>query len=485
MDLSNTQSAKSFAFGPFTLVPDRQLLVEDEEPIHLGGRALDILAALVERPGELISKRDLITRAWPHTFVDEGNLKVNIAALRKALGESAGAGQYIATVTGRGYRFVAPVRLAGSGACPMLLRRQTDEASKHAISGSNTVGRAKAIADVLHELEGCRLVVIVGAGGIGKTRVAQAVAERCDQVATDGAWFIDLTAVKDPAKAPDAIAKALGLSDPSPDSLAALCAFLRERQGLLVLDNCEHLIEAVAQTAERIVACAAGVRILATSREPLGLGGEHVHRLEPLETPPPSAHLTAAEAMRYPAVELFVERARRRCRAFVLDEVNAPIIGEICRRLDGLALAIELAATRIDAFGPRELLGLIDQRFQLLRGHRAGPERHQTLATAIDWSFELLTEAEEAILRRLAIFPGVFSLEAACVVVDDCGEPEQSIEHLANLIAKSLVTAEHCGAGTRYRLMNTMRAYALEKLAASGELEAVRRRHAEHASGPI
>ncbi len=483
MDPFNEPSAKSFAFGPFTLVPDRQLLVEDEEPVHLGGRALDILAALVERPGELISKRDLITRAWPDTFVDEGNLKVNIAALRKALGEAAGASQYIATVTGRGYRFVAPVRSAG--ACPMLAGPQTGETGRFSISASSIIGRAKTIADVLRELETSRLVGIVGAGGVGKTSVAQAVFERCDQIATDGAWFIDLAAVKDPTKVVSAVAEGLGLSDPSSSSLAALCDFLRERQTVLVLDNCEHLIEAVAGATERILASALGVRVLATSREPLGLGSERVHRLEPLETPPSSVHLTVAEAMTYPAIELFVERAKRRHRAFVLDEANVPIIGEICRRLDGLALAIELAATRIDAFGPRELLGLIDQRFQLLRGHRAGPERHQTLATTIDWSFELLTEAEEAILRRLAIFPDAFSLEAACAVIDDGGEPEQSIEHLANLIAKSLVAAEHQGAGTAYRLMNTTRAYALEKLEASGELETVRRRYVERASDAV
>lgn len=453
---------RSFAFGPFVLIPERQLLTARGAPAPVGGRALDILVALVERCGELVSKRDLIARAWPDTYVDESNLKVNIAALRKVLGEPADEACYIATVTGRGYRFVAPVHAAGPGATrsPLSGRSPADLPARPGI-----VGRTGEIDALRADLEGARLVSLVGPGGVGKSTVALAVAE---QVVRDGVevCIVDVAPLAEAAGVPDAVAAAVGLQSPFQGGVDELCEGLRVRRMLLIIDSYEHLTEAVATCADRILAAAAGVTILAVGREPLQLRGERVRRLEPLDVPPASEIYSAARVMAFPAVQLFVDCARRRRHAFELSDANASVVGELCRRLDGLPLAIEWAAAWVEAFAENELLDLLAFPFELLKGPRASAERQQTLAAVIDRSFERLSDAERAVMGRLAIFDGAFGLEAAYRMVG--GERATSAEHLASLVAKSLVVAERRAGKSEYRLLETTRAYVRKRLMQAG-----------------
>ena len=470
---------RSFAFGPFTLVPERQLLLRSDTPVRIGGRALDILVALVERPGELVSKRELMARVWPSTIVDEGNLKVNVAALRRTLGDGGpDDARYIATVIGRGYQFIAPVTPSASPDIALALPAATTRTHNLPTGTTRIVGRADAIDSIRRDFEVARLVTIVGPGGIGKTTVALAVAEHALGSFRDGVWLVDLALVTDPTLAPNAIATAIGLAGNSTNLLAALCESLRDREMLFVFDSCEHVIDAAATCTNRILAEAAGVKILVTSREPLLLKGERVRRLSGLGMPPPSPHMNAEEALTFPAVQLFVDRATDRLESFKLSNADAPTVAEICRRLDGLALAIEFAATRIDAFGVGGLLQQLDDRFRLLTGRRAGPERHRTLTATLDWSYSLLSEHEAALLRAVCVFAGVFDIDGAAAVSNI--SPAVTADTLAQLAAKSLLATDLDTKGIAYRLLETTRTYCLERLRTSGEDEMIRQRHAAH-----
>src|SRR5215469_1338267 len=470
-----------FSFGPFRLFPARQLLLEGETPVRLGSRAVEILAGLVERPGELVSRDELVARVWPNTIVEESNLKVNVAALRRALGEGRPGRRYIATVSGRGYRFVAPVELSEPGSSPALRSTASGHSHNLPVSLTRTIGRADAIDALLEQLPRHRLVAVVGPAGIGKTTVAVAAAETLITAYEHAVRFVDLAPLGDPQFVPSAVASALGLAIRSDDVVAALIAYLQDKQMLVVLDNCEHVIEATAFLAERILSSAPDVQILATSRERLRVKGEQVHRLSPLVSPPVSSGLTSVQALTFPAIQLFVERAAESLEGFELSDSDAPIVAEICRKLEGIALAIELAASRIDAFGVRELSTLLEDRFQLLKqGRRTALPRHRTLAAALDWSYEILPEYERTILRRLGVFAGPFTLESASAVAADSGTAAaEVVERVANLAVKSLVSADVSGAVAHYRLLDTTRAYALGKLKEAGEDEQVARLHAE------
>ncbi len=471
---------RSYSFGPYIFIPERQSLVKNERPVRLGSRAVEILAALVERPGELLSKDELVSRAWPETFVEESNLKVTVAALRRALGDAPADIGYIATVSGRGYRFVSPVHAAWEGEKQLPAPVAPARAHNLPVTTTRLVGRGDAVNATLDALFRSRLVTIVGPGGIGKTRLALAAAEALAGACQHGIWFVDLARVSDAALVPTSIASALGLRVHSARIEAALAAFAADRELMLILDNCEHVIEAAAACAGMLLAAAPRLRIIATSREPLRIGEEQLYRLPPLESPPQDAALSAAEALAFPAVELFVERAAKSFPGFELDDADAPVVAEICRRLDGLALAIELAAPRLDAFSARELLDLLADQSQLCN-MRSGPDRHHTLAATLDWSYGLLAEPERMLLRRLSVFAGAFSLESACAIAADKGNPRaQCTQGVANLVAKSLVAIERGELGTQYRLLDTTRRYALERLEESGEREALRQRHAEH-----
>jgi predicted ATPase/DNA-binding winged helix-turn-helix (wHTH) protein len=477
--LSTRSAGGVVSFGSFQLLPAQHLLLEGEAPVRLGSRALAILTTLVERPGELVTKGELMARVWPDTFVDEAALRVHVSGLRRALGDGQTGRRFVANVPGRGYQFVAPVEISEPRTTPSHADLTGSRPHNLPFAQTRAVGRAGAIRALADLLPKQRFITVVGAGGIGKTTVALALAETLLPAYEDGIRIVDLAPVDGPQFVPSAFGVVLGLSIHPENAAAQLVDFLRDKRMLIVLDSCEHVINAAASLAEQLVAGAPGVHILATSREPLRAEGERVHRLQPLDVPADPSELTAAEALAYSAVQLFVERAAAILDGFELSDADAPIVSAICSKLGGIALAIELAAARVDAFGIQQLKLLLDDRFRILnQGRRTAQPRHQSLAATLDWSYEFLSEIERAVLRRLSIFAGVFTLEAAIAVAGD--DDTDAVEPIANLVAKSLVSADVGGAVVHYRLLETTRVYALEKLKNAGDFHKYARRHAQH-----
>jgi predicted ATPase/DNA-binding winged helix-turn-helix (wHTH) protein len=462
-----------FIFGPYRLDPQRHLLLKDDKPLRIGERALDILTALVNRAGELVTKEELIARAWPHTVVEESNLRAQVAALRRVLGDERMHTPYIVAVSGRGYRFVAPV-LSGSHE-PAVKSNFQDRGHNLPIRLTRLIGRDEDVWTVRGRFERFRLVTIVGPGGIGKTSVGLAVAGQLARDYADGLFLVDLAPLSDPELLPRALASALGLEQVSDRPLADVTAYLHDRDTLLVFDSCERLIDQVAFMIESLLKQAPDLHVLATSREALRAEGESVYRLAPLHVPPVVAGLSAAQALAYPAVELFVERASANGDGFAVTETDAPVVADICRQLDGIPLAIELAASRVDAFGLRGIAERLDDRLRLLTGgRRTALPRHRTLTATLDWSYDSLSEAEQWLLRRLSIFTGEFSFaEAEGISADPSPHRGDISEHIEGLLAKSLLTPVRYGPALRYRLLDTTRAYALSKLARSQEADEV------------
>jgi predicted ATPase/DNA-binding winged helix-turn-helix (wHTH) protein len=471
---------EAFVFGAFRLLPAQRILLEDGKPLHLGSRALDVLLALVECAGDTIRKDQLIARTWPDTVVDEGTLRVHVAALRKALCDGRGGNRFIANIPGRGYSFVAPVRREQGQETAALPNRSALGGNLPA-QLTRVIGRSEIVATVVARVAQQRFLTIVGPGGIGKTTVAVAAAEALSGSYSDGVWFVGLGSLRDPALVSSAVTAILGSPPGVGDPLSSLVAWLGDKRALIIIDNCEHVVGAAAATAEAMLKAAPQLAILATSREPLRAEGEWLLRLPSLEVPPERSGLTAAEALSFPAVELFNERAMATLDGFDLADADIPIALEICRRLDGVPLAIELAAAQVDVFGVKGLAAHLDDRLAVLtRGRRTAVPRQQTLRATIDWSYELLSEPERRVLCRLAIFPAGFGLEAAAAVVS-AGDDAAAVigEGIANLLSESLVTRDGSTPAGRWRLLETIRAYALEKLAERDEVDTTARRHAE------
>jgi predicted ATPase/DNA-binding winged helix-turn-helix (wHTH) protein len=474
-----------FAFGPFELHPRRRLLFEEGRLLRLGSRAFDILVVLVQHAGEVVGKDDLIAAVWPNVAVEDNNLRVHIAALRRALGDGHSGVRFVANVPGRGYCFVGPVATRQDEPHPVP-SRATVPSLTHAAALpallTRVIGRTAEIGAIQAELPRRRFVTVVGPGGIGKTTVALAAAERLAPSYRDGCIYLDLAPVTEPTLLPAALASALKLSVRAEAPTAALTRFLRDKALLLVLDGCEPLLEAAATLTEVLLRASPAVNVLATSREPLRAAGEWIQRVPPLAFPPASPAITGAEALHFPAVQLFVRCAAAAKGGFELRDTEVPAITEICRKLDGIALAIELAAGRMDAFGPIELAALLNDRFRILtRGRRTALPHHRTLRATLDWSVRLLSEAEQAILRRLSVFNGSFVLAAAVEVGrgGTVAAPEIG-DLIASLVEKSLVVAEPGEPEVRYRLLETTRVYARERLDEAGEAVDFARRHAEH-----
>jgi predicted ATPase/DNA-binding winged helix-turn-helix (wHTH) protein len=468
----------SLSFGQFRLLPHRRVLLRDGRDIKLGYRAFDLLAILAGRAGEVIGKQELISLVWPNTVVEEANLRVHIAALRRALDGDDGP-RHIEHIAGHGYRFIAAVeRAADAPQAPADLPSPGLAAAPPPPVGM--VGRAGIIAALAARLEERRLVSLVGAGGIGKTSVALAVAARL--VPQFPVCFVDLSLLNRGGCPSAALVAALGLPVLSDDPRPQLLAHLRARTMLILLDNCEHVIEHAALLAEALLAGAPGVRVLATSRESLRAAGEWVQRLQPLDMPADGAVPDARQALAFSAVALFAERAAAVRADFALADADVAAVVDICRKLDGIPLAIELAAARVDLCSLRELALRLDDRFLVLnRSRRTALPRHRTLRAVMDWSHALLAPHEQAVLRRLALFKGEFSLASALALAvgDDIGR-DAAWDALVGLTAKSLINAEASGAAVAYRLLDSTRAYAQEQLIGSLEAETLARRFAEH-----
>jgi predicted ATPase/DNA-binding winged helix-turn-helix (wHTH) protein len=479
-DHRNSQFKDAFSFGPFSLFAAERLLKKADEPIPLGGRALDVLIALVERAGEVVAHKELISSVWPDVTVEGANLRAHIAALRKALGDGRDGARYVTNISGRGYCFVAPVtRSSARQTVPVTGFTTTERVQNLPPRLTRMVGRDDTVRALAQQLRVWRFVSIVGPGGVGKTTVAISVAHMLVDGFHDAVFFIDLAALTDPQLVPTAVASALGLMVQSQDPLAGLLAFIGDRKILLVLDNCEHVIGVAAALAERVVSEARQAHILATSREALRVESEHVHLLYSLDCPPEDAGLTAMEVLRYPAAQLFMERAAASGHGAALSDIDAPIVARICRRLDGVALAIEFAAGRVGSLGIRGTAELLDSRFSLLwHGRRTALPRHQTLNAMLDWSYNLLSEREKVVLCRLSVFVGDFTLQAARSVASDTKVDEADvIDAVASLVAKSLICTTVLDEST-YRLLDTTRAYAAAKLAECDEADRIARRHA-------
>jgi predicted ATPase/DNA-binding winged helix-turn-helix (wHTH) protein len=478
----------SASFGPFRLFPAERKVERDGLPLALSNRALDLLIVLVEHAGEIVGHGELTSRVWRGLVVDSGSLRMHITSLRKALGDGDGGARYIETIRGRGYCFVAPV----SRKDPTHLADSAASTSKNATlqtlslppAPGRMVGRDEAARAIAADLMAHRFLTIVGPGGMGKTTVAVAVAHAMLQEFPQAVCFVNLGSLSDPAHIASTVASTLGITIQSEDALPSLRQALRNARMLLVLDNCEHVIAASAALAEQIFREAPEVHILATSREALRVDGEFTCLLPPLECPPPDAGLRADEAQTFPAIQLFMACAAASGSGFELSDENAAVVAGICSRLDGIALAIEFAAGRVGAYGIEDIASLLDSRFGLdWRGRRTASPRQQTLHATLDWSYDLLSGGEQVVLRRLSIFVGTFTLEAAQAVA--CGglDEDQVVVHVGDLVAKSLLCAVTAGDGAvRYRLLETTRGYASGKLEASGEMSATALRHARYFS---
>lgn len=464
-----TSEIHVYVFDGFTLDVSRRSLSFGADEVVLGSRALDLLIALVEQAGEVLTREHLVSRVWPRTIVEDSSLRVHVAALRKALDTFATGQRYIANVPGRGYSFVGQVarRPRGLAAAPVA-----------AAPLPPLTGREATLESVATMLRRCAVLSIVGPGGIGKTSVARHVLASAVTGFADGACWIDLSQVSAGGVLAH-VSSALGY--PGTGSIG-LGSALRDTERLIVLDHCEHVLEAVALLAEAIAGGAPQVRLICTSREPLNVTAEQVLRLEPL-APVATAAQTLAQALRSPAAALFVERARAAADTVSFDDADVPDLRALCRQLDGLPLALELAAWRMPALGLKGLLARPDDLLLLLtRGRRGAHPRHQTLRAAIDWGHGLLDETERRALCGLAVFTAPFSLTSAAAVVDRMHGPGSVEEAVLRLVDKSIVLT--CPAsgdahdGTCYRLLNTTRLHALERLATLPEAGAVHARHA-------
>ena len=438
--------------------------MRDGVALPLGAKAFDTLMALMSRPNEVVSKWDLMALVWPGVTVEETNLRFHVAALRKALGDGKDGARYITTLSGRGYCFVAPISQTDGAPAQHPAPRLELPPVKLPNRLQRMVGRADAIAAVTDKLIASRFVTIAGPGGVGKTAVAVAIAHDLLETFSDAAHFVDLAALSDPDLVITSILLMLGLPAQTDDPLPALLAHVRDKRMLLILDNCEHVIAAAAPLAAEIFHAAPQVHILATSREALRIEGEQVYRLAPLAVPPDGSGLTAAAAQTYPALQLFLERATAAGAQIALDDANAAVIASICRKLDGMALAIELAAGRVEAYGLAQTAALLDERLNLLwQGQRTAPPRQKTLQATLDWSYGLLSDRERIVLRRLAVFAGHFTLDAALEVVPDTRVDQAHLfDAVDSLVAKSMVAPRPIGAMMRYRLLDTTRAYLME-----------------------
>jgi len=466
-------------FGAFVLCETQRRLERDGHAVRVGPRSFDLLLHLVKRAGEYLSKEELLRTVWTGVVVEEGSVRVHMSTLRKALGEPADSDEckeWISNVPLRGYRFNGRVRheVADSSARPA--RSSAPSFVKPPVRLTDLVGRDAEVQGVLTALDAHRLVTIAGTGGIGKTSVAiRAAEERQARHGTEIA-FVDLSPLISQEHVPGTMARALGAAADLPDLVAAMSLRLAGRKVLLLIDNCEHVVEALTQPIASLLAALPDLHILATSREALRVTGEVVFRLSPLAVPNGDPG-SLAQALDWPSVRLLVERARG-AGAAAFDDTHASLLARISRQLDGIPLAIELVAARLGVQPVSDLVLRLDDHMRLSsNGSRSALARHRSLAAALDSSIALLDDEELRLFRRLSVFRGRFDAESALSVSVDV-DPETAFDALISLVAKSLVFFDGSDAIAPYRLLDTTRSYAATLLAASGERPALLERHA-------
>jgi predicted ATPase/DNA-binding winged helix-turn-helix (wHTH) protein len=478
----------SLRLSQFEIDSGRRIVMVDGAPAKLGARAFEVLAVLFERRNRVVTKDELLDLVWPGIVVEENTLQVHIYTLRKLLGTGV-----IATIPGRGYQFTAslePQSAGKNGARPegiteMPLTRSAPVSEAKHRPAAPLFGRDDDLAALGALLSKHRLITVTGAGGVGKSRLAQALTIEHRSSYAGGVYWVELAGLSDPVLVPGAIASALGVPTASADTPKSLVSALHGMQVLIVLDNAEHLIEAVTRLVEVLLAGATSLSVVVTSQVPLKTLHERIYRLGPLAVP--ESGVSRDDALTYGAIELFVERACAADRRFELTEGNVELVVDLCRRLDGIALAIELAAARVPLFGVSQLASALGERMRLLTsGNRTAPPRQQTLRAAFDWSHSLLGVIERAVFRRLAVFAGSFSIPLARHVAAESGsgglDEWTVVEALGTLVERSLVAVDD-SEPPRYRLLESGRDFALERLAEAGEDAAWRRRHCVEMTG--
>src|SRR5260221_2265662 len=478
--MSGAAVHRKLKFGQFELSGRKRVLWCNGVTLPLGSRALDILVYLAERPGEVIGKQELIDHVWSDVTVEEGSLRVHVAAIRKALGDGQFGNRYIANVKPRGYSFVGTVvPFAGS---KESRKDRFPRQGRLPVRPLMMIGRETVIREVSDKLRDERFVTLLGPGGIGKTTIALAVGRAAAEEFGGEVYLVDLESLTDPRYVAGAVATSLGLPLKSKDPGLELVELVRSRKLLIILDSCEHVIEAVALLAEQLYRQTEEIHVLTTSRELLKVEGEHCYRVLPLDYPPDGSEQTANAVLRYRAAQLFVQRVAARAGSFALTDEEAPFIAEMCRKLDGLPLAIELAAGQVAALGIKNTAARLASRPELLKlSHRTTVPRHRTLKATLDWSYDLLSDAERIVFRRIAPFVGHFTLEGARYVAGELGAGSGEIcDAIAGLVEKSLITTRIDETQAQYRLLDTTRAYALEKLEEHAEVEPISLQHAEY-----
>lgn len=470
-------SPERIAFPPFALYPRERRLTLHGKPVKIGARALDILVILAEQAGDLVSKGELMERVWPQQQIDESALRVHLSALRRVLCLAPGSAPSIVNETGRGYRFVVRhAEVPEPPAMPSpLLSRSLPPLPR---PPSPLFGRREAITTLFRELTGRRLATLAGPGGVGKTALALALGQAMAEEGGRRVVFLDLAPLTDSRFLPAALDMALGggrITGMSslmkadcigPSAAARTASALPPAGSLLIIDNCEHLLEASADLVERLLQAVPRLTVLATSREPLRAAGEWIYRVPPLDLPAPDQTLSLQDAAAYPGLALFIDRSGGMAGTTRLQDADMAAVAEICRRLDGIPLAIEIAAAGLDSLSLGDIASRLDDQFQhLRRGRRLALPRHQTLRATIEWSDALLTPAERLVLQRLSRFRGSFSLPSAVAVVVD-GEIGESavVDAVSALVSKSMLSLDHSTTGAAYRMLNTIRSYCSEEL---------------------
>ena len=481
-----------YRFGEFEVDAAAYCLLRGAERLHLSGQPMDLLLLLLERRQELVSHEDIARRLWgPDVFTDlDAGIRTAILKIRRALGDSSESPQLLETVPGKGYRLIAPVEVLDMSLAEGKAGPEPYAGMRHhnlPAQLTSFVGRRKELLELRDVLASSRVLSLTGAGGVGKTQLALRLASEFLNDFPDGVWLVDLAPLSLPDLVAQTIATVLGVREgPHRSAGDALFDKLRNRRLLLVLDTCEHLIDACADFVELLLREAPGVRILATSREALAVSGETVWRVPSLSLPETLAPRPLDALVHSDATLLFIERARSADPVFTPTLDNADIIVSICRRLDGIPLAIELAAARVAVLSPEQIAARLHDRFRLLTGGtRTAVARQRTLEATVDWSYQLLSDAERQLLSRLSVFPSSWTIEAAEQVCGGDGiSPHDVLDLSSRLIDKSLLMSDGDFAGERrYRFLETVRQFAGARLMQAGAAAQLRERHFEFFDG--